>query len=94
MKARLGLGLPLTQNNRVTPEVSALYFPGTNRIEGGDTYPEDVYPSVGLTFNGKIMGILPYRLSYGYSPLATRVGKQGGHELLGYLVAAWDKTGE
>jgi len=88
IQTQASLGIPLTGSLRAEPGASITFFPYKNIIPGG-IQSNLTHPSLSLTLTGKIAGILPFGVKYGYALPTSSLS--ASHEVFGYIALAWNK---
>jgi len=88
VQAQASLGIPLTGNLRAEPGANIVLFPSKNNITNA-VQSDLTHPSLSLTLTGKIAGILPFGVKYGYALPTSSLS--ASHELFCYIALAWNK---
>ena len=88
VQGQASVGLPIAGSLRAEPGISVAFFPGENDIFGA-AEAGDVHPSGFLALTGKIAGLIPFGIKYGYALPAGELGDS--HEVFTYVAVAWNK---
>ncbi len=89
-QAQASVAFPVGENYRLEPGVSAAVLFAPNKVK--DAVPissTQFHPSAFLILNGKVGGLLPIGIKYGYAPRDGLL--QGTHEVMGYVALAFGK---
>ncbi len=82
------VGFALGRSYRLEPGMSAIMLFSPNLVKEGDGL-SGLHPSAFAVFTGKIAGIVPFGIKYGYAPRTSVL--DGGHEVFGYVGFALNK---
>lgn len=90
----LAYGFDIWQEYHFTPSVQWAFLPGSQKIPGLTAYPRSNFGSLAAKLDGKIWGLVPFQLAYGYGLHAMRGQQQGSHEVMFYVIGGFGDVKE